>query len=344
MKRKAILVAVAVSLAVVGTTGCAQHSPSPTSDVGLVDAFRSVLATVLAPADLTPGKSSQGPWTARLAYRDERGSGELEAALAWRPDGASGTAIGCPDRAYSPFDRCSSRTLPDKSLLTVDEGFANPVQPRGVKVWDAMLTTQDGHQITVTARNAQSDQAKVPTRDTPPLTTDQLSAAVSSERWQAEMAKLPQPPTPPAPPFQPEFSQAQMLQTLRRLLPRDLRVADEAGSAKGYVDVTVDDGRGKALLTVNVQKWQAGVSQLGSLFIGARRMSDGVLVQSQEIPTENGSGGVDQEIDVLYPDRWRVDITEYNSSAYGLPVTRYDLPLTAPELTQIALDSGWRQG
>jgi hypothetical protein len=135
-----------------------------------------------------------------------------------------------------------------------------------------------------------------------------------------------------------------MLQTLRRLLPRDLRVADEAGSAKGYVDVTVDDGRGKALLTVNVQKWQAGVSQLGSLFIGARRMSDGVLVQSQEIPTENGSGGVDQEIDVLYPDRWRVDITEYNSSAYGLPVTRYDLPLTAPELTQIALDSGWRQG
>jgi hypothetical protein len=339
-----MLAAVAVSLTTVGMTGCSQHSPAPTSDTGLVDVFRNVLATELVPADLTAAESSRGPWTALLTYRDEHGSGELEAELTWRPEGTSGTAAGCPDRAYSPFDHCSSRTLPDKSLLTVDESFANPVQPHSVKVWRAMLTTQDGHQITVSARNAESDQATVPTRDTPPLTTDQLSTAVSSQHWQAEMAKLPQPPTPPPPPFQPELPQSQMLETLRRLLPTDLRVADEAGSAKGYVDVTVDDGRGKALLTVNVQKWQAGVSQLDSLFKGARRTGDGVLVQSQEISTEDGSGGVDQEIDVLYPDRWRVDITEYNSSAYELPVTRLDLPMTAAELTQIAVDSGWRQG
>lgn len=324
-----------------------EHDKDPSRTApnsGIADIFRSVLPHQLISRDVrvdsTTVPGSAAP-VARLLYRDAHGSSQLEAALSRLPKGSPPEVRACPNRANFPFDRCHSRTLPNGSQLTVDQGFANPARPLGVKVWYAMLTTKDGHQVVISARNAPSNQATSPTRDQPPLTTGQLSAAVLSPRWSTALAGLPTPPTPPPPPLDPELSRPQMLRILKSLLPKGLRVGDEAGATKGYIDVTVDDGRGKALVNVNVQRWKPGVPQLDELFEGARAVGNGALLQTRKVPAVDGTGATSWEADVLYKDRWRVYITEYNSSAYGIPITRHDLPLTMPQLSAIALAADW---
>jgi hypothetical protein len=286
-----------------------------------------------------PGAPSPG---ARLVFDDGHGASQLALGFGHLPAEESQKAAVCPNRAHFPYDRCTSRTLPDGSHLIVDQGFTNPLKPEGVKLWYALLTTKDGRQVSISELNAASEQATSPTRPSPPLSLDQLSGAVSSRHWDKVLAGLPALPAGPRRPSQPTMSKQQILRTLKSMLPPRVQVADEEGDATGYVDVTVDDGHGKTLMTVNVQRWQVGYPDLMKLYQGAEKLADGTLIQTRQVPARDGTGATSWEKDVLYPDGRRVMVTEYNASAFGLPRTRQDLPLTMEQLSSIATNPDWR--
>jgi hypothetical protein len=250
-------------------------------------------------------------------------------------------ASGCPDRAYFPYDQCGSRPAPGGAVLTVDQGFADPLAPGGVKRWLALLTTRDGGQIAVTESNASSQKAVTASRPVPPLTADRLAAIATSRVWAPVLAALPAPPEIPAPPGVPRMTGRQILTVLDGALPPALRRSGLEGW-DGYANLTADDGNGKSLITVTVQQWNHDDPYLAPLFKGAERLPDSTEAKTRQTTPDARGGGIEWDVDILRPDGLRVLVTELNTPAFGLPATRQDPPLTLRQLTSLALNPGWR--
>jgi hypothetical protein len=138
-------------------------------------------------------------------------------------------------------------------------------------------------------------------------------------------------------------SAQQITGVLRKLLPTGLRVADEGG-ADGFGHVTVDDGQGKSLVAMNVQRWQPDDPAISGIFKTADTLPDGTrLTTHQGRPTRGGEGVTEWTVDTFRKDGLRVVISAVNARAYGIPATRKIPALTTSQLRQIALDPLWAQ-
>ncbi|GAA2345926.1 hypothetical protein OKJ48_09775 [Streptomyces kunmingensis] len=124
-------------------------------------------------------------------------------------------------------------------------------------------------------------------------------------------------------------------------LPQGVRVADEGGQP-GYGHLTVDDGHGKCLIAVTVQRWKPADPTIGKIFAKARKLTDGTLVMTGTGPATNGGeGATEWRADSLRPDGLRVLATEVNARAYRLPGTRHTPALPPAELTKLVRSAEW---
>lgn len=163
-------------------------------------------------------------------------------------------------------------------------------------------------------------------------------------------AKLPT-PRPAArarnPPVRPVRAVVQTLPADRvtdvvtRALPKGLRVAD-AGGQPGFGHLTVDDGRGRCLVAVTVQRWKPGDPDIGKVFGKARELPDGTRVLTSRAPSSKGGAhAVEWRADTLTTDGLRVLVSEVNARAYRLPGTRSTPVLSLDRLVRVARDPAW---
>jgi hypothetical protein len=204
-----------------------------------------------------------------------------------------------------------------------------------------MLTTEDGKQTIIQEWNAPSSTASMPSRAQPPLSTQQLKNLASAKSWDVPLSALAVPPTSGPPPSTPELTEGQIEFIAESLLPKTLHLEDRGG-VQGYCSLTVNDGNGKALITISVQRWQPEDPNIGRVFAKARTLSSGIKIATrQEAVTDGASGTMQWEADAFRTDGYRILITELNADAIGLPPTRRNPPLTTDQLAAIALDPSW---
>ncbi|MFI9557378.1 hypothetical protein [Nonomuraea endophytica] len=239
----------------------------------------------------------------------------------------------CPDTAYHPYSRCSQTILPGGAGLVLDRSPSDEDDPAGGELLSALLTYRDGKQVFVSEAG----------RRALPLTHDHLAAVATSPVWHPVLAAIPAPPALPRTGSVPRLTAPQISRIIGRLLPNGVR-AGRPGGADGFGHLTVDDGRGKSLVAVNVQKWKPGDAAMTQVFRKAVTLPDGTRVSTRQGPAARGGPGtIEWTVDTLGADGLRVVISAINAGAYRLPAGRGTPALSPERLRRIALDPAWRQ-
>ena len=288
--------------------------------------------------------SAPRPLSTELIFDDGHGPGRITVTLNRLPVPVPVESSRCPDIAYHPYSHCVSRDLPDGARLLLDQSPVHDTAPSGVQKWATLLVRPDGRLVLAAAINARDDQDNNPTRLAPPLTLDQLTTIATSPTWQPFFATLPTPSTNAPTQQAPRAITAEQITTiLTPLLPAGLHIADQGGSA-GFAHLTVDDGHGKSLVTVNVQQWKPNDPAILDLFKNADTLPDGTRIRTEQAPPpQGGRGAIAWTVDTLRSNGLRVLVSAVNASAYVVPATRPNPALTIPQLKQIALDPTWQQ-
>jgi hypothetical protein len=183
-----------------GRTTRPMTSATSPSDIGL-DTLK-ILKSLLPPGGKISEASGWGiensvprmhqfPVGAGLVYDDGHGGSTLGVGI--RRSVQHEWVSDC--RHITRFDRCTSRTLPDGSVLVVDQGYRTPYTDRSVKYWIASVIRRDMVHISVSETNEGSASAGRPLRRDPVLTPAQLAAIVTDPAWATVIARVPQ--TPP---------------------------------------------------------------------------------------------------------------------------------------------------
>ncbi|MGW2937228.1 hypothetical protein ACWDA7_36580 [Streptomyces sp. NPDC001156] len=280
---------------------------------------------------------------AELIFDDGHGPAKISVALSRFPVPVPSILSQCPDTAYHPYSKCTIRKLNGGADFILDKSPANQNKPSGVQRWTALLTTRHGDQILATEINARHDTDVTVSRPIPPIPAETLTTIVTSPTWRPFLTALSVPPSSNLTPQTKQVSAQQITGFLRKLLPTGLRVADEGG-ADGFGHVTVDDGQGKSLVAMNVQRWQPDDPAISRIFKTADILPDGTrLTTHQGRPTSGGKGLTEWTVDTFRKDGLRVVISTVNARAYGIPATRKIPALTTSQLRQIALDPLWAQ-
>ncbi|MEU9291508.1 hypothetical protein AB0D57_44580 [Streptomyces sp. NPDC048275] len=175
-----------------------------------------------------------------------------------------------------------------------------------------------------------------------PLSMDQLSKIATSKAWESVMETLTNDPTVSKSPSAGKMADQEILRNLEKMIPGRLEIMNREGRT-GYVDVTVNDGRGDSLLAVTIQKWKPGSQELVPLFRNGKKIPGGGKIVTRMAPVQGQSDIMQWEADVLYDDGRRVLISELNSSSFGTPATRKDPVFSMEQIKSMALDRGWRQ-
>ncbi|MEU4093187.1 hypothetical protein [Streptomyces sp. NPDC026673] len=213
-------------------------------------------------------------------------------------------------------------------------------RPSGADVLSALLTGKDGRQVLVSETGVSRGKATAGNTSLP-LRLRQLSAIASSPVWDPVLTAMPAPPVHDQTAVIPRMTGRQISHVIRQLLPAGMRTAQSGGS-DGFGHVTVDDGHGKSLVAVNVQRWKAGDADIAKLFAKAETLPDGTRVSIRKGPASGGGkGAVEWSVDTLRKDGLRVVISAVNARAYQLPGTRKEPALDIRQLQQIALDAAW---
>ncbi|MFJ3140803.1 hypothetical protein ACIPK5_33585 [Streptomyces sp. NPDC086843] len=284
--------------------------------------------------------ASAGP-SAQLTFSNDRGTSIIEVSVGRSP--RTGTPEPkCPLRSARPYDRCEDRVVDGVGTLILDQGYTDHLDQRSGARWGVLLATPDGEQVAVIQTEAPTTSGGAVTGGMP-LTLDQLADIVTSESWKPVTAAVPEPPEPPAPPAESRFTKGQILDRVKAALDPRLTVADEEGDERGYADLTVDDGKGKSLLTITVQQWKPDSAEMSQLFREATRLPGGVRLVVRE-NRDDDSGLTQREADALHPDGRRVLVTGINSLAIGTPPTRDNPVLSVDQLKDLALDRAWSSG
>ncbi len=302
-----------------------------------------LLSQLLPPGEIsqTSGRGSEasGRPSAGLTYDDGRGAVRISVTVGRVSLPVPPNTRDCLDRARYPYDRCTRSELPHGATLLANRGYVNAVDPKGARRWLAVLTTRDGGQIGVTESSAATGS---PVRPNLALPMSRLVSIVTSKLWSPVLDAVPIPPKS-SPPVTAVLSGSEILSAMQQLLPRGWQAADEYGAEKGYASMTVNDGQGKCLLTVTVQRWSPGSPEIAQLFAGAAVRPDGTRVLTRRLPVAGGAGGTFQwDADVLVTDGLRIVVSEVNAPAFGLPATRAVPLLSIPQLRAIALSSRWK--
>ncbi|MFG3661503.1 hypothetical protein [Streptomyces sp. NPDC047706] len=343
-----IAVVAAVLLCILGVGGTAyivtdgersSQSPPDLTSVSS-DRIAALLKRLLPPGKVLPApENKESGGEARLLFDDGSGASLISAGIGRSP---TKTAPECPNRSDYPFNSCTRKELTDGATIVIDQGNVDALNPSSVKRWSAVLTTKSGGQVYLSEWNAISSSGSSKVRSEPPLTKENLERIVTSESWLPLLENIPTPPAPPPPPSKPAMNKQRILETLSKIIPEGMHITKHSGPGEGYVELTLDDGRGENLVTVAVQRWKLEDPTISTLYKGASKTSDGTLVAKRQVRVREDGSVIRWDADILRRDGLRVMVTESNAHAYGLPATRKDLPLTLDELTSIALDKAWQ--
>lgn len=140
----------------------------------------------------------------------------------------------------------------------------------------------------------------------------------------------------PAPPL----DYTLLMPTFLGLLPEDLSVGEKTDSEGEFASVVVDDGKGRSLVQINVQRDMRDVAD--DLYGEATTLPDGTLLATSKEPGEKGGAGVVWwSADTMRPDGMRVVVSAFNSGEQSTPATRPEPALTMDQLTALATSPEW---
>ncbi|ALC29186.1 hypothetical protein [Streptomyces sp. CFMR 7] len=140
----------------------------------------------------------------------------------------------------------------------------------------------------------------------------------------------------PAPPL----DYALLMPTFLKLLPQGVTVGEKVDSGGEFASVVVDDGQGRSLVQINVQRDMRDVAD--QLYGDVTTLPDGTLLATSQVPGEKGGKGVVWwTADTMRPDGMRVVVSAFNSGAQSTPATRPEPALTMKQLTALATSPEW---
>lgn len=328
--------ALAALAAISSCTGSADTSASAN---GMVDTLRNMLPTGEV-VEIPPETGS--PSARNFGVFHDDGDGAVRIVVSLQRVGAveDSELARCPLISQSPTSRCTREIRADGSILVLNQAYEKATAV-GVQRWTAVTTSTDGRQIVVSEWNRASEDAAVPSRPAPSLSLRQLSAIATSPKWDPAFAEI----SAPAPlPNRSKnlMREREMLAIAKTLLPKRLRSAHEEGHPRGYVDLTMRDGKGDSLLEIQLQRWRPGDPSMANVFANSVAKANGVRLRFDKGKSRHGGAGVvSWSADVLYPDGLRVVATEMNAPAYGLDAVRDEPAMTVDELTALALSPLW---
>lgn len=348
-KGKGAAVFLAAVLAVTGCSVGGKNSPAIVPNTfELEDTLRRLLPAgvgVEVPGSGQHPVAQQGQSrSVSFVVRDRAGATTVTAELfKFRPP-APKLFSDCPDPAYHPYSRCRQHAAGPGESLILNLAPLRDARPSGAQRWTAVLTKPDGSQVVISEFNSLAEAAYEISRPAPVLVVDQLLQMATSPEWARVLQSVPGPRNVHTPQRTPTLaSAAQLTRTLGTLLPTGLRKADPGGS-DGFGHLTVEDGNGRSLVGVNVQRWSARDREnAGKVFGGASKLPDGTLVKIRRAaPVQGGRGTVEWSVDTLRPDGLRVQALALNARAYVVPSDRAEPALGIPVLEQVALAPQWQ--
>ncbi|MFS4095836.1 hypothetical protein [Streptomyces sp. AF1A] len=246
----------------------------------------------------------------------------------------------CPDTAYHPYSHCTQTALAGGATLVLDRSPVDEKRPAGPVLLTALLTGKDGKQVLVSETTSSKGQ-EASGKTSLPLSLGQLSHLATSSVWHPVLGAMPAPPALHRTAGIARMTGQQISHVIEQLLPAGMHATQKGGS-DGFGHVTVDDGRGKSLVAVNVQRWKRGDSDMAKLFATAGTLPDGTRIKVRRGPaSRGGKGAVEWTVDTLRKDGLRVVISTVNAGAYQLPADRREPALNITQLKQIVLNSAW---
>ncbi|WP_434594184.1 hypothetical protein [Streptomyces sp. A5-4] len=315
----------------------------PVSGPELVEIFEGLLPEGQKLTD-TDARGTESPSVSGVI--DDGGGGaaiSLALSRVHPAQESSRQQIECPDKSLVPHHACTTDELPDGSVLMTFQGYEYPDRRVDTKSWRAVLLSREGFQVDVSEWNAPAQKSAGITRPNPPLSADQLKTLVTSEKWDRVLKELPAPDEPGLPGGpQDEVDEATIRTTLTGLLPKGLKVRPGQGQS-GYSSVTVDDGRGRSQVEINVQPNMADA--VGDLTSGGGDVStlpDGTTVILSESDGDKGVGGaVVWTADTIRKGGLRVVVSALNAPGPHSAPSRVEPALTMKRLKAIATNAQW---
>ncbi|MFD9406235.1 hypothetical protein ACFWBN_04305 [Streptomyces sp. NPDC059989] len=318
----------------------------PGTGTGAVTAEQliGVLRGLLPAGGLTDARArgTDQPPVVSGVFDDGNGKAAISVGLARvDPKGSvAREATQCGDKSFQGYDDCRTEKLADGSTLLLSKGYEYPDRRVDTKLWRAVLVTPQGFQVDVSEWNAPAEKGAAVSRTNPPLTTAQLKALVTSDRWHPALNDLPA--VAPGAQDPPADTGVQVGSVLQSLLPKDgVTVVSDGGQGE-YAYAVLDDGKGASLVQVNVQPHMA--ETLAGLMSGAdvTTLPDGTKVKAEQKPGEKGGVGVVWwSVDTLRPDGLRVVVSAFNTGSQNEAATRKAPLLTMDRLKEIALSPKW---
>ncbi|WP_329536891.1 hypothetical protein OG568_50745 (plasmid) [Streptomyces sp. NBC_01450] len=336
-------------LSAVVLTGCDSSQsaarPSVSETASAQEMVRLLEASL--PQGKTSGQRGEGVSTkpgtlpsAELVFQRGGRSAHVQVMLGRIPVPLPAEVSQCPDTAVHPYSRCTITTLPDGATLVQDQSPHQEKNPSGGKVLTARLIFDDGRQILVS--QVADPQAKADSAVTAlPLTLKQLTAVATSSTWEPVLNTVPTPPAGGSGGWQPTGKEISLV--LEQLLPAGISHA-QPGGTEGFGHLVVDDGHGKSLVAVNVQRWKPSDDGMAKLFAKGETLPDGTRLSIRKNPANRGDKGtIEWTVDTFRKDGIRIVVSALNAPAYALAPTRPDPALDIAELKKIALDPAWQR-
>ncbi|WP_405529897.1 hypothetical protein OG592_18595 [Streptomyces avidinii] len=332
-------------------TGPGGSGKQPRSGTGVVTAEQLIanLKALLPGGALTKaearGTSDElGPWVSGV-YDDGKGKSAVSVRLQ-RVDPKGSLAreqTECGDKSLQGYDDCRTEYLADGSRLMLHKGYEYPDRRVDTKVWSATLVTPQGFLVGASEWNAAAEKGAPVSRTDPPLATEELKTLVTSPAWQPALSDLPT--------VEPEVPQAQEPTALRdrnagaalEHLINGLGVAAPVVARGGegeYGYVVLDDGSGRSLVQINVQK---GEGNIGFTDADATVRPDGTRVKPMVGRATQGKDVMQWSVDTLRKDGLRVLVSSFNAADPNGRPTRDSPMLTMEQLHEIALAPGWNR-
>ncbi|WP_406725777.1 hypothetical protein WJ438_15460 [Streptomyces sp. GD-15H] len=249
----------------------------------------------------------------------------------------------CPDEVFTPHESCVTSTLADGSKLMLFKGYEYPDRRVDTRMWNAVLVTPQGQQVSVREWNSAAEKDEPVSRPAPPLSASQLKELVTAPQWQAAVDAIAERTGKPSaasstPP--PRADGPAVRETLAELVPDRVEVVSKGGQEEEYAYLVLDDGKGRSFVQINVQHGMLG--DAGRLYGSAETLDDGTLVATRQGPGEKGAAGVVMwTVDTLRVDGMRVVVSAFNTGAQHEDATRDTPALSMKELRTIALSPRW---
>ncbi|MCF2526652.1 hypothetical protein [Yinghuangia soli] len=338
-------------------------TPTPTLD-GAAPAARVTAAEVLAVLkSLLPSGGSfteehsagTGEWVdigpqvlpgpfASVMYNDGMGRrSEVRLAVT-----AGGKVSGeCPSAALAPDSRCTPTLLENGDKLVGISGHTHPDRPDGQKQWTARLVRPDGVAVSVDAFGGGAADKTASAAD-PVVSVAELTALVRSPRWApAAAAAKAYPQTREGEPSR-DVSADAIIRQFKSIIPGGVTVTEESGQG-GYATLIADDGKGRSLVTITVQRDMAealdgymncGRPDLAMASCTAATLPDRSRLLLVRRPSDDGQATVWQA-ELLTADGLRVIVSTDNAGRMPSPIRRNGPIYTLEQLQAIVTDTRW---